>query len=251
MAEVLKASSLALTFLDMVIAQEGVVIGDKQFSSFCGLLEYIDSARNTLTQDEYREVRDTACRCMAELRALSDEGFAVFCDLFHEDSDWNHFKRIMEIQIKRRKTTARIAAACRNCRALKNAQDNVALIWGEIGGKVIAGRGQTFVRSIYTIALRHTQWSEAVHHFNQAIFRRITIRTAGRCSSVKLQFSDVQYVTRNLVGTTPKPLTEKQLRSVGCGLDKIGLLKQERKFVNNSKLAQREVSRTPPPLFAP
>lgn len=35
---------------------------------------------------------------MAELRALSVVGFAVFCDLFHEDSNWNQFKRRMEYQ---------------------------------------------------------------------------------------------------------------------------------------------------------
>ncbi|KKZ58527.1 hypothetical protein EMCG_05514 [[Emmonsia] crescens] len=227
MSEAFKESSLALTYLDIVIGQVGVVIGNKKFRSFRGLLEYIDTARNTLPQDEYRNVREAACRCMAELRALSVEGFAVFCDLFHEDSDWNQFKRRMEYQIRGSKNTARVVAACQNCRGFKNAQDNVSAVWGEVGEKVIDGRAQTFVRSIHTVALGHPQWSDAVHHFNQAIFRRITNPAPWRSSSFKILTCDVQYVTRNLVGTTPVPLTANQLQSVACSLDKAGLLSQE------------------------
>ncbi|PGH32830.1 hypothetical protein GX50_04370 [[Emmonsia] crescens] len=57
---------------------------------------------------------------------------------------------------------------------------------------------------------RYALESGAVHHFYQAIFRRITNSAPWRSSSLKILTSDVQYVTRNLVGTTPVPLTADQ-----------------------------------------
>ncbi|PGH18217.1 hypothetical protein AJ79_00555 [Helicocarpus griseus UAMH5409] len=263
MSEAFKESSLALTCIDIVLAQENITLCDKKFSSFCNVIEFIDNSRSTLPQDEYVKIREAACHSMAALKGLSVEGFAVFCDLFHEDADWNQFKKRMECQILSVKTlaatpvtttngsngpgsspvtspgttnpstttttTTRIAEARaatntlrRNDKFFMNARARVASLWGKIGADLVANGAQTFVCSMQTIATEHPRWSDAVHHFNQAIFWRIT--NPSRISAVEIRTCDVLYVTKNWVGKTPVPLTEEQLQRVGCRLDEKGLI---------------------------